>query len=285
MPIEAVKEVKMPYGNDTGWCSNSKTAENKPGVRVVSPNGGEKFLVMGGISKVLVNWGACDVPYHEISAEFSEFNEGGAIIYKTEKIGHIGVDRGAHFGGATIDIPADVIPKNNQKYFLRIIASPISGFGEGYYWDDSDRGFEFRGGSGYETTIKAGFTKKAQKQDCFYDVASNINPACASNFPVKNTSKPATPIYTETTPVAVTEIRVDLGRDNVMRPKEEGTEVCDVQKLLKEAGYYTGKITCNFGPRTVKSVRSLQEDNEMEATGKITSKLLRILYTAANSQD
>jgi peptidoglycan hydrolase-like protein with peptidoglycan-binding domain len=76
-----------------------------------------------------------------------------------------------------------------------------------------------------------------------------------------------------------------LGSDRVMLAKEYGQEVCDLQRLMKEAGYYTGKITCNFGSRTVKSVRELQDDNNMPKTGRVTPALLKALYENVISQD
>src|SRR3989338_6473919 len=49
----------------------------------------------------------------------------------------------------------------------------------------------------------------------------------------------------------------------------KGEKVKELQRLLKEEGYYFGKIDGKYGSRTVRAVKDFQEDNELSVTGNV----------------
>src|SRR3989338_10982960 len=60
-------------------------------------------------------------------------------------------------------------------------------------------------------------------------------------------------------------------------PQEVATSVDnptneDIQKALKNANLYMGKIDGEIGPKTKKAIRTFQEQNGLKADGKVGSK-------------
>ncbi|OGI67801.1 hypothetical protein A3A05_03605 [Candidatus Nomurabacteria bacterium RIFCSPLOWO2_01_FULL_41_12] len=49
----------------------------------------------------------------------------------------------------------------------------------------------------------------------------------------------------------------------------KGSDVKELQQILKDAGYYLGKIDGNYGKRTARAIREFQDDNEISVTGKV----------------
>ena len=49
----------------------------------------------------------------------------------------------------------------------------------------------------------------------------------------------------------------------------KGSDVKEFQQILKDAGYYLGKIDGNYGKRTARAIREFQDDNEISITGKV----------------
>jgi len=62
-----------------------------------------------------------------------------------------------------------------------------------------------------------------------------------------------------------------------------GTNVYNLQVILKELGYYTGELTSFFDEELENAVKAFQSSNEIEQTGKLDS--LTIRYILAKYQD
>ena len=62
----------------------------------------------------------------------------------------------------------------------------------------------------------------------------------------------------------------------------------DVQQALKNAGLYHGPIDGNIGPKTKKAIREFQEQNKLNADGKVGprtwKKLLTYLHSAPGAE-
>ena len=56
----------------------------------------------------------------------------------------------------------------------------------------------------------------------------------------------------------------------------------DIQRALKNASLYTGKIDGDFGPKTKKAIRTFQEQNGLKADGKVGAKTWVKLQTYLN---
>ncbi|MBF0490585.1 MAG: peptidoglycan-binding protein [Candidatus Omnitrophica bacterium] len=50
-----------------------------------------------------------------------------------------------------------------------------------------------------------------------------------------------------------------------------------IQQALKNAGFYTGKIDGNIGPKTKKAVEEFQAQNGLKADGKVGAKTWKAL--------
>jgi len=60
-----------------------------------------------------------------------------------------------------------------------------------------------------------------------------------------------------------------------------GSEVRELQKRLKQLGYYTGSIDGDFGAATDKAVKAFQKANGLTADGKVGSKTTEMLYSSS----
>lgn len=60
-------------------------------------------------------------------------------------------------------------------------------------------------------------------------------------------------------------------------------EVRNIQKVLKEKGYYTGNVDGIFGTRTKNAVISFQKDNGLSADGVVGKQTLKALGLAENN--
>ena len=69
--------------------------------------------------------------------------------------------------------------------------------------------------------------------------------------------------------------------DDVLRPGSKGTAVKTVQTLLKNYGYYTGKIDGKYGNTTTAAVRNFQKYNDLTVDGKVGSKTLTVLKSGS----
>ncbi len=69
--------------------------------------------------------------------------------------------------------------------------------------------------------------------------------------------------------------------DDVLRPGSKGTAVKTVQTLLKNYGYYTGKIDGKYGNTTTAAVRSFQKYNDLKVDGKVGSETLTVLKSGS----
>jgi len=58
---------------------------------------------------------------------------------------------------------------------------------------------------------------------------------------------------------------------------DKGNEVKQLQKRLKELGYYTGSLSGRFGSKTKQAVKLFQKDCKVAANGIADSFLLQVL--------
>lgn len=61
-----------------------------------------------------------------------------------------------------------------------------------------------------------------------------------------------------------------------------GNGVVVLQEILKDEGYYLGKIDGNYGPRTARAVREFQEDNDLPITGRVDAATRAVLNNIGN---
>ncbi len=57
----------------------------------------------------------------------------------------------------------------------------------------------------------------------------------------------------------------------------------DIQKALKNANLYSGKIDGEIGPKTKKAIRTFQEQNSLKADGKVGPKTWEKLQPLLNA--
>ena len=108
---------------------------------------------------------------------------------------------------------------------------------------------------------------------------------------------PAGEKYTETTKEAVSAVQRAYGLPvtgeadaatqailygNCYRPLDSGAsgeDVKAVQEKLTEMGYYSGKITGNYLEGTAAAIKTMQQENGLEPTGKADVKTLETLFS------
>jgi len=56
-----------------------------------------------------------------------------------------------------------------------------------------------------------------------------------------------------------------------------GSEVGALQQILKDEGYYLGKIDSNYGKRTARAVKEFQDDNDLSVTGVVDADTRAVL--------
>ena len=56
-----------------------------------------------------------------------------------------------------------------------------------------------------------------------------------------------------------------------------------IQQALKNAGFYTGKVDGNAGPRTKKAIEAFQTQNGLKADGKVGPRTWKLLSAHLNS--
>ena len=61
---------------------------------------------------------------------------------------------------------------------------------------------------------------------------------------------------------------------SIQRGFTDSDEVREIQRRLKELGYYSGSADGNFGPATEKAVMAFQKANKLSADGKVGEKTL-----------
>lgn len=66
----------------------------------------------------------------------------------------------------------------------------------------------------------------------------------------------------------------------VLRPGMSGLDVQYTQERLKELGYYTGASDGQYGSGTEAAVRAFQQNNGLEADGKVGSKTAQVLFSS-----
>lgn len=80
------------------------------------------------------------------------------------------------------------------------------------------------------------------------------------------------PIGTKVTIVHKSPVRRDLEQGDV------GSDVLDVQKKLKELGYYNGGFDGKFGFQLQAAIKGYQKDNGIKVTGKLGPKTFTALF-------
>ena len=65
----------------------------------------------------------------------------------------------------------------------------------------------------------------------------------------------------------------------ILQYKDQGEDVQALQTRLKDLGYYSGKLSGQFGDATQKAVKKFQEDYDLEPTGIADLRTLSILFS------
>ena len=71
----------------------------------------------------------------------------------------------------------------------------------------------------------------------------------------------------------------EILQGRVLQYKDQGEDVLALQTRLKDLGYYSGKLSGQFGDATQKAVCKFQEDYDLEATGIADLRTLSILFS------
>ena len=82
----------------------------------------------------------------------------------------------------------------------------------------------------------------------------------------------------------VEEPKIELG-SRILRNGDEGTDVEDLQKRLKAAGYDPGEIDGEYGPNTEASVKALQKDAGILVDGEFGADSLKALVVLEVDKD
>ena len=53
--------------------------------------------------------------------------------------------------------------------------------------------------------------------------------------------------------------------------------IYNVQRALKELGYYTGPLNASLGPATRAAISAFQQDNDLEITGVVDAPIVEAL--------
>lgn len=83
------------------------------------------------------------------------------------------------------------------------------------------------------------------------------------------TSEPAQTVATETIPPTAAP---QIAERQIVVPQGKQSRDKDIQRALKNAGYYTGAIDGKIGPRTKAAIEEFQRKNELTADGKVGPK-------------
>ncbi|MBR3334262.1 MAG: peptidoglycan-binding protein [Clostridia bacterium] len=71
----------------------------------------------------------------------------------------------------------------------------------------------------------------------------------------------------------------EILQGRVLQYKDQGEDVQALQSRLKDLGYYSGKLSGQFGDATQKAVKKFQEDYDLEPTGIADLRTLSILFS------
>jgi peptidoglycan hydrolase-like protein with peptidoglycan-binding domain len=69
--------------------------------------------------------------------------------------------------------------------------------------------------------------------------------------------------------------------DRVLQRGDRGADVTDLQRRLRELGYFNGQLTGYFGSTTQEAVSRFQIDNDIEADGVVGSRTRSALFGSA----
>ena len=90
---------------------------------------------------------------------------------------------------------------------------------------------------------------------------------------VLNEIEPSSNLEVSTSPPPLAPVEASL-------PEKPTTE--DIQKALKNAGLYQGKIDGTIGPKTKKAIEEFQSNNNLKADGKVGPKTWQVLKSYLN---
>lgn len=68
----------------------------------------------------------------------------------------------------------------------------------------------------------------------------------------------------------------------VSGPMKQAKRVAKLQRLLAEAGYYSGRVDGEMGEQTIAAIKSFQEDHKLPITGQLTKGELNLLKQVAS---
>ena len=114
---------------------------------------------------------------------------------------------------------------------------------------------------------------------------TDSQPLDGSGTPVPEYFNTSGPIITTTSPTS-TPVPVDAPSPtpkSLQKGFTDSDAVREVQKRLKELGYYKGSADGDFGPATEKAVIAFQKDHSLTADGKVGEKTLSKLNSANTS--
>lgn len=69
--------------------------------------------------------------------------------------------------------------------------------------------------------------------------------------------------------------------DSILRQGSKGNAVSELQQLLQNKGFYTGKIDGDFGQGTLNAVLKFQKDNGLQADGIVGNSSWAALRAAS----
>jgi hypothetical protein len=103
--------------------------------------------------------------------------------------------------------------------------------------------------------------------------------ACPANTIVTNppVTTPTTPVSTVTTPDTTTNTSTTFQFTKSIKLGSKGAEVTQLQKKLKDLGYFNTTVTGTFGPITEKAVKAFQKAHKLPQVGNVGPKTRALL--------
>ena len=86
------------------------------------------------------------------------------------------------------------------------------------------------------------------------------------------TQEPAQTVATETIPPSAAPQGVEKPAQTQSAMQEKDAKAKDIQKALKNAGFYAGSIDGKLGPKTKMAVEEFQKSKGLKADGKVGPK-------------
>ena len=131
-------------------------------------------------------------------------------------------------------------------------------------------------------TTLIGCSKKKKSEEAALDNMTNgvasenvVSVADATAGAVNNDSVPVMVENAEAVPQTTGDMAIGAAVGDKPTPKQ-------IQQALKVAGFYSGKIDGNIGPKTKKAIEEFQAQNGLKADGKVGAKTWEALSAHLN---